>query len=244
MPTPGFPPGTLDATGYPIWLSELDVPGPNHTAHLVRDLEPARALEVLGADPGSAAACTLPEQRPDEFTSLPRAALGDPQCLSVLLATRIGGWTLVFDDAGTTFQVGGLDTMRALLDGMRTGDWSALQEPEVPRTVPRAPAEALSASGGPAVTLHANISGLLSLDYAVDGSRAYRTTSDDLDHETAEPPAEVRAAAAAAGIVERAHLEPGETDEAAVTRIGCALAGVTWTMDDLRAAPLLAVALT
>jgi hypothetical protein len=48
MPTPGFPPNTLDSRGDPIWISELaNAEEKNHTLHVVSGLEPAEALETL-----------------------------------------------------------------------------------------------------------------------------------------------------------------------------------------------------
>ncbi|MGI8312586.1 hypothetical protein [Saccharopolyspora hattusasensis] len=76
MPTPGFPPSTLDAGGGPIWISELASDDPNHAVHVVRDLEPADALEALGAKPRLFRPCELPRSKPDKWTSLPAAALG------------------------------------------------------------------------------------------------------------------------------------------------------------------------
>ncbi|MFR9728287.1 hypothetical protein ACL03H_03595 [Saccharopolyspora sp. MS10] len=241
MSTPGFPPGTLDEDGYPIWLSELDVLDPNHTVHLVRDLEPREALRILGADAEAATVRALPAERPDGWTSVLRAALGSPDCMSALLAVRIGGWTAVFDDAGSTFAIGGLESLRGLLAGARTGDFSALRAQDPP--VMRSPAVVLSEAGGPAITVHHNISSLISLDYAVDGESAFATNSDDIDFLEEEPPAEVAAAIRAAGVVPDDELEEDETDPCAVARIGFALAGAIWTTQDVRDAEPLVVAL-
>ena len=51
MPTPAFPPNTLDHEGAPIWISESAADEKHYTLHVVRGLEPAEALEMLGADP-------------------------------------------------------------------------------------------------------------------------------------------------------------------------------------------------
>ncbi|WP_243788486.1 hypothetical protein [Saccharopolyspora gloriosae] len=241
MPTPGFPDGTLDSDEHPIWMSELDVIG--HSAvHLVRDVRPRAALEILGLDADSAVPCTLPAQSPDEFTSLPRAALGDPDCVAVLLVGRIGGWTLVFDDAGATNEVGNLERARAV-NAAAGGDWSGLEAMAgEPKPVVQDPSVALSAGGGPAVTIRTNFTGPpFSIEYAIDGEMVFGTDSHDLDLQDAQPRADVRAAIAAAGIAEQDDLEPGEMDTSGVARIGCALAGAIWTMDDLRATELLAV---
>jgi hypothetical protein len=104
MSTPGFPPGTLDSEGEPSWLVELACEDPNHTLHVVKNLEPAEALERLGANPRLFRSCELPATRPDAQTSLPGAALDiEPGGSAALLAGRIGEWTFVYDDAGYTF---------------------------------------------------------------------------------------------------------------------------------------------
>ncbi|GAB2685703.1 hypothetical protein GCM10027271_55470 [Saccharopolyspora gloriosae] len=241
MPTPGFPPGTLDADDRPIWLSELDVIG-HSTAHLVRDVAPRAALELLGLDAGSAVPCTLPAQSTDEHTSLPRAALGDPDCVAVLLAGRVHGWTLVFDDAGATSEVGDLERARAV-DAAAGGDWSGLEAMAGrPRPAVQEPSAVLSAAGGPAVTIRTNFTGPpVAIGYAIDGELVFSTDSDDLDLRDPQPRADVRAAIAAAGISDEDDLAPGEPDTFALARIGCALAGVTWTLPDLRATDLIAL---
>jgi hypothetical protein len=62
MPTPGFPAGTLDEDGFPVWITDLAVHDPNHTVHVVRGLAPADALQILGARPGIITPCQLPGQ--------------------------------------------------------------------------------------------------------------------------------------------------------------------------------------
>ncbi|MBF6541440.1 hypothetical protein [Nocardia brasiliensis] len=99
MATPGFPPNTLDTEGVPWWISELANDDPNHCVHVVRGLEPAAALEALGAKASLFRPCELPVGKPDEWTSLPAATL---------LAGRIGEWTFVYDDAGATDDVAAL----------------------------------------------------------------------------------------------------------------------------------------
>lgn len=241
MPTPGFPPGTLDTDDRPIWLSELDLIGQS-TAHLVRDVPPRVALELLGLDAGSAVPCTLPERSTDEHTSLPRAALGDPDCVAVLLAGRVHGWTLVFDDAGVTSEVGNLERARAV-DAAARGDWSGLEAMAGrPSPAVQDPSTVLSAGGGPAVTIQTNFTGPpVGVGYAIDGELVFSTDTHDLDLRESQPRADVRAAIAAAGISDEDDLDPGEPDIFGVARIGCALAGVTWTMADLRATDLIAI---
>jgi hypothetical protein len=103
MPTPGFPPNTIDPTGNPIWISELASSHPHHTLHVVSGIEPADALETLGAKPRWFQPCVLPDEKPNEWLSLPAAALGlEPGSSAALLAGRIGDWTFVYDDFGAT----------------------------------------------------------------------------------------------------------------------------------------------
>lgn len=100
MPTPGFPLNTLDPEGTPIWISELATGDPNHILHVVRGIDP---VEALAAKPGLIQLCVLPDSKPDEWTSLPCAALGiKPGTSAALLAGRIGEWTFVYDDSGFT----------------------------------------------------------------------------------------------------------------------------------------------
>ncbi|WP_024806259.1 DUF6461 domain-containing protein [Nocardia sp. BMG51109] len=210
MATPGFPPNTLDDEGCPLWISGLADDDPNHSVHVVRGLEPAAALEALGADPRLIQPCELPERKPDGWrASLPAAALGiEPELGDMtLLAGRVGEWTFVYDDAGATF-----------------GD-----------------VHVLSAAGRIAATSHFSINADASLTYYADGDELAWINVDDLDLETdpAEMPPELRAAFEAAGSVELDYLEPGEPDFDICMRVVSALAGMPWTLDDLRRIPLL-----
>jgi hypothetical protein len=42
---------TLNGDGYPVWITDLDIDycNANRTVHVVRRLEPADALQVVGA---------------------------------------------------------------------------------------------------------------------------------------------------------------------------------------------------
>ncbi|GAB2685711.1 hypothetical protein GCM10027271_55480 [Saccharopolyspora gloriosae] len=216
MTAPTFPADTLDSEGGPAWISDLGAEDPHQLVHLVRDLQPLEALEVLGAKLRHVRPCTLPPERSDEHTSLPRTALGDVECSAVLLAGRIGGWTFVLDDAGMTSEVSGVDG--ALVD----------------------PAVALSRTGGSALTLANNFSGpSCGLVFAEHGEEVLWTNSDDLDGIAPELEGRLKDAVEAAGIVEQDYLDPGERDPEAVIRMGCALAGITsWTSADVRGADL------
>lgn len=212
MSTPGFPPNTLDSQGTPIWLSELASDEPHHTLHVARGLEPAQALEALGAEPRLFQPCELPSAKPDRWSSLPGAALGIepvPSAPAALLAGRIGAWTFVYDDSMFT---GHDDTT------------------------------SLSANGRAAATSMFSINADTSLTYAVDGTQLAWIDVDDLDlkKDLSGMPDELRAAFQAAGTVEHDSLKPGQPDADICMRAICALAGLSCTLEDLRRIPLLA----
>lgn len=214
MTAPEFPAGTLDSDGCPAWISELGAGDPHQLVHLVRDLRPLDALEVLGAKLRHVRPCTLPRERADEHTSLPGTALGESDRSAVLLAGRIGGWTFVFDDAGMTSEVSDADGSLVI------------------------PAVALSRVGGAALGLAHNFTGpSRGLVFAEHGAEVLWTNSDDLDTVAPEFEGRLKDAVEAAGIVEQDYLDPDERDPDAVIRMGCVLAGITsWTSADIRAA--------
>ncbi|WP_243788485.1 hypothetical protein [Saccharopolyspora gloriosae] len=214
MTAPEFPAGALDSGGCPAWISDLGAEDPHQTVHLVRDLRPLDALEVLGAKLKHVRPCTLPAERADEHTSLPRTAFGEADCSSVLLAGRIGDWTFVFDDAG-----------------MATEVWDAAGGLE-------SAAVALSRGGGAALSLaHDSAGPSCGLEFAEHGAQVLWTNSDDLDAIAPDLEGRLKDAVDAAGIVEQDYLDPGERDPDAVIRTGCVLAGITsWTSADIRAA--------
>lgn len=211
MPTPDFPPNTLDSDGDPLWIVELANADPNHAVHVVRDLEPAEALKRLGANPERFRSVELPDSKPDDRTSLPGAALDvKPGTGAALLAGRIGDWTFVYDDSGYTTG----DSAAALSDGGRSAATSYFSI--------NADASLTYAVDGKEVAW-VNVDDL------------------DLETDLPEMPAELRAAFEAAGTVELDYLEPGEPDYAIAMRAVCALAGLTCTIDDIRRIPLLGV---
>jgi len=214
MSTPGFPPNTLDSEGAPIWISDLAVDDPNHILHVVRGMDPAEALEALGAKPGLIRSCELPDGRPDERTSLPRAALGiEPGTSAVLLAGRVGEWTFVYDDSGSTYDDAATEALSA--DG-RTAATSIY-------------------------TINADASLTYAVDG--EQVEWVNVDDLDLDEGFAGMPAELRAAFEAAGNVETEDFEPGEADGDITMRAACALAGLALTLDDVRRVPLLVVPL-
>lgn len=102
MPTPGFLPGTLDSEGLPVWISDLAGDNTNHALHVVRGLDPAEALEKLGAKRRWFRSCRLPTP-PDAWNHLPDTVPGlEPGTPATLLAGRIGAWTFVYDGPGFT----------------------------------------------------------------------------------------------------------------------------------------------
>lgn len=209
MPTPGFPQNTLDSEGLPVWIRDLAYGDPNHSLHVVRGIEPAQALEILRAEPGSIRSCELPDSKPDEHTSLPCAALGiEPGSAAALLAGRIGEWTFVYDDSGYTFD----GTAEALSGDGRTA------------------ATSVYTTNGDASLTYA-VDGEEVEEIIVDDLA--------LEEDLPGMPAELGAAFEAAGIAEWEDLEPGEVDSLIGMRTACALAGLALTLDDVRRFPLL-----
>ncbi|MCX4428579.1 DUF6461 domain-containing protein [Streptomyces mirabilis] len=212
MPTPGFPPNTLDSEGTPIWITDLASGHPNHTLHVARGIEPAEALEVLGAKPGLIQSCELPDNKPDEWTSLPGAALGiEPGTSAALLAGRIGEWTFVYDDSG--FTADDVATKALSADG-RTAATSVY-------------------------TINADASLIYAVDG--EQVEWVNVDDLNLEEDLPGMPAELRAAFEAAGNVPTEDFEPGEADGDIVMRAACALAGLALTLEDIRRIPLLVV---
>lgn len=210
MSTPGFGPDTLDESGCPVWISELANDDPNHLVHVVRDLEPADALELLGAARQSITSCDLPAERPDQWTSLPRAAIRPPlNPTAVLLAGRIGDWTFIYDDLGLTL---------------------GLPQPERP---PLETAQVLSSTGKVAATGYVTINGHAGFIYAVDGDLLTRQELFALAELADDTPTEVRAAFEPAGTFDI------EFDDYVSMRALCVLARLPRMLEDFRKIPLL-----
>ncbi|MFE3882790.1 DUF6461 domain-containing protein [Streptomyces lydicus] len=210
MPTPGFPSSTLDSGGAPIWITDLAAGDPNHILHVVRGIEPAEALEELGAKPGLIQSRELPDSKPDEWTSLPCAALGtEPGSCAVLLAGRVGEWTFVYDDSGFTFD-------DALTEALSVDGRTAAKS-------------VLTINGDASLTYAVDGEQVqwVNVDDLV------------LEEDLPGMPAELRAAFEAAGTVEMEGFEPGEADVLIAMRAACALANLTLTLSDIRRLPLL-----
>lgn len=207
---PGFPSNTLDARGTPIWVSELAHDEPNHILHVVRDLEPAAALEALGAQPRHFRPCELPIAKPDGLTSMPAAALGvTSRTSAVLLSGRVGAWTFVYDDSGFTSMDGSIELSA---DGRTAATSMYFHYADIALTY---------AVDGRQLHL-------------------WTTDDLDLTADLAQLPADLRAAFDAAGTTGLDEADPGRPDDAILMRVACALAGLVGTLDDLRRIPLLA----
>ncbi|WP_399895626.1 hypothetical protein ACGH7X_39775 [Streptomyces sp. BBFR51] len=212
MPTPGFPPDTLTSEGLPAWIDDLACGDPNHILHVARGIEPAKALEALGAEPELIRSVELPDSKPDEWSSLPGAALGvEPGTSAVLLAGRVGEWTFVYDDAGETYDD---EATSALSRDGRTAATSVY-------------------------TINGDASFTYAVDSRLVASIDVENLL--LEEDLPGMPAELRAAFEAAGIADWEDLEPGEVDSLIGMRTACALAGLTLTLSDIRRVPLLAV---
>ncbi|WP_067666242.1 hypothetical protein [Nocardia miyunensis] len=213
MADPYFSPDQLDETGCPTWLSALagEEYDPNHLVHIVRDLEPADALAVLGVDPQDIGPCVLPAREPGDQASLARAAIDPRNPTVVLIAARVGDWTFIYDDLGETGYL-----------------WHLEQRPPVEAV------EALSAAGVAAASSIVSMTGHIGFSYAVDGEILYGRANDECyPSDLAGVPAEVRAAVEAAGAYD------GESDDGITMRMICALGGLPRTLDELRAIPSL-----
>lgn len=209
MVTPGFPKDTLDSEGLPVWIRDLACEDPNHSLHFVRNMDPVQALEVLRVDPGSIRPCVLPDTKPNQYTSLPRAAFaGGSEDAATLLAGRIGQWTFIYDDFGYSFD----GTAESLSSEGRTAITTVY-------TI-----------NGHAI-LHYAVDGEEVEEVIIDDLI--------LEERLPEMPTELAAAFTAAGIADWEDLEPGEVDSLIGMRAACALAGNALTLDDIRRIPLL-----
>ncbi|MEV8319777.1 DUF6461 domain-containing protein [Streptomyces sp. NPDC059900] len=207
--TPGFPPGTLADDGLPIWISEVASTERHHALHVVRGRDPRQTLEALDADPGRIRTCVLPAAGTGPYTSLPAAFLAD-EC----------------GDSGT------------LLSGTN-GSWTFVYDDAA--CVDEEVLAELSCGGRAAASTTFSVNADVSLAYAVDGSVACHVDLDDLVLERDLPhmPDALRTAFRAAGTIEHDCLSAGEADHEICMRAVCALAGLAWTVGDLRGAPLL-----
>ncbi|WP_062973402.1 hypothetical protein [Nocardia flavorosea] len=72
----------MDDEGTPLWISGLANEDPHHSVHVIRGLDPAAALETLGAKPRLFRRWELP----DELVWLSPEAVGiEPHYSAILL---------------------------------------------------------------------------------------------------------------------------------------------------------------
>jgi hypothetical protein len=226
MPAPGFPANTLDSNGTPIWISELaGSDDPVHVLYVVRGLEPREAMETLGARPDSIRSCELPDVRPADGTGLIAAALGIVKSSDASRMATLAPGVPVAD---------------ATLVAGRVGPWTFVYDDFGFTT--DSFGGPLSGVGEVTVTSYYNYYADITLEYAVRGEEPIGWITHDLDLTRDLPgmPGELRAAFDAAGVVEVDNVEPGWHDDAIFMRVACAMAGLTFTLGDLRRIPLLA----
>ncbi|MGX7828847.1 DUF6461 domain-containing protein [Actinokineospora sp. 24-640] len=162
----------LDDSGVPTWVAALgdQAHDPNHLVHVVRDLEPAEALELLGAAPASVRRGVVPDERGGHH-SLARAALHPWDPTAALVAARVGDWTFVYDDLGETLFL-----------------WQVCDRPPLNATAE------LSRRGEVAATANVTLDGRSQFAYAVGGDIVFHAESHELAEDAGSGPAEVRAA--------------------------------------------------
>jgi hypothetical protein len=103
MAVPGFRAEALNEDGGPLWIDSVAAEDPNHLLHVVRGLDPAAAIELVGGRvvrelaPGQ-----LPAERPDSWSTPVHTAVGADRMVDLLLAGRRGEWTFVYDTSGVT----------------------------------------------------------------------------------------------------------------------------------------------
>jgi len=176
MAIPGFRAEALNATGGPLWIDSLADADPNHLLHVVRGLDPAAAVELVGGRvlrelaPGE-----LPAERPDDFRTPAHLVAGLDRMTDVLVAGRRGDWTFVYDASGIT-------------------GWT-----EDRRTM----ATRLSADGRVAATSSWTINGKSSVSYTEDGETVFQITeSYDPAYDDEDTPDRLRPVIEAAGRVD------------------------------------------
>lgn len=208
MAVPGFPPNTLDDEGTPLWISGLVDEDPNYSVHVVRGLDPADALEALGAKPRLFRPWQLPDTL-DEWTWLSAAPLGVDldEYSTLLLAGRVGEWTFVYDDFGAT------------------------AHDETPLLAAQGRVAATS-------MLSINADASLTYFVDGEELAWINVDDLELDRDLPAMPGELRAAFEAAGTFDLDYLEPGEADYSIGMRVVSALADLRCTLADLRGIPL------
>ncbi|RSN39914.1 hypothetical protein DMC64_36955 [Amycolatopsis sp. WAC 04197] len=210
MATPGFSSNLLDGTGLPIWISDLACfHDRGDCLHVVRDLAPATALAVLGADSTLIRPCELPKIKQGYNVSLGALSLAtEADRCGTLLAGCIGPWTFVYDDLGLAN------------DDHKTQGLSANGRD--------------AAAAEYSINAVARLSYAIDGQEIFESSHDNLVLEDDLAGMTPE----LIAAFGDAGTFDLDYL-PGEPDSEIFTRVLCALADLRCTLDDLRRTPLL-----
>jgi hypothetical protein len=195
--------GTLDQNGDPAWLAEFTGEGVCGTVHVVRALDPARALLALGADASLIRRCDPPAPRADTPNALSQATIGSTDRGVMLLGGRVGGWTFVFDDSG--------------LSDTAPDRYTA--------------AMVLSAEGGEAATGVYTGDGYVELAHAVDGEQLSDIRDGIPAEGAARVPAGSRAALEAVGAFDDS--DSGETADGIGVRVACVLVALKYTVEGL-----------
>jgi hypothetical protein len=209
MPDPGFWADLLTPHGTPRWLADLTDDDEVCSVLAVRDLEPARALELLGVRPAHITSdAILPPLSPEGVSfSLVRAAIEPTDASAVFLAAKHGPWTFVFHDTNEIHMSGAT--------------------------------EVLAAEGGEAISVGNTIKSQNYFVYSVGGELVVEEDYSIAEMLTDEQiPEALRPAVDAARAFDRSHLEPDSPD-AFNERVLCAHADLRFSLDDLRAKPYL-----
>jgi hypothetical protein len=205
--------GLLDEDGYPAWVTALASENHGIGLYVVRDLDPAAALERAGARRPRIRPVELPAEVPDdEWYSRAQAALGVAAGEgSALVSFAVGDWTVVYDAGGLTL----MD--QAMLADLAVGDLEAAH-------------------------CSVNIELDTHVAYTVDGL-AFWVGEPISVYRLEDLPERLRPAAEAAGIDwptgNGGEDDEHEWDPAENFRLVCAIAGLRLTLDDVRALPLL-----
>ena len=216
MAIPGFLAATLNEYGGPAWIDELATADRNHLLHVVRGLAPVEAVELVGGTVLSRLTPNeLPAQRLDEWSTVAHASVGADSMEDLLVAGRRGDWTFVYDTSGVT----------AWTREHRNVEMTRL----------------LSADGRAAATSIRTINANVSMYYAENGENTFAIHEPyDPEYDEQETPDVLRPAIAAAGSIDSKVGRDVDVN----MRIICALAGLTWTVDEFRAQPLFVAEVT
>lgn len=139
------------------------------------------------------------------------------------------------DGSGLIHAAIGVDRRADLLLAGRNGDWTFVYDAGGATSEV---VDALSSDGRVAVSALSSINADSSLEYAEDGQTLVEIREPCGPRYAGELPAALHPAIEAAGSVDSADEESWDID--VNVRIACALAGLTWTLEELAAQPLIA----